>query len=547
MAKTRVINLAKELKMDVRDLLHHLKEDLGLKVDNYLSSLDADTVAQVQQWARQTSPQVEELRIADHIKRRRRVAPVTVMPSSTEGAPAPEEASTAATPAATPVEKVRKPRKPKDTAARLVSLPSREEPVPPLPPEQPEFVAPLAPQATTPPTEMEEPLELSQPVETAAALTPSPAAPPKKTTPTVAKRPKEVPPAAKAPQPVDGAEVAAPSKKVRKPRKRDVPARIISLPAEPPVAAAPPPPSPAPPAASSAPPKPERARKPAAAAPTPTEEKKPDTKVKKKIKKVEVVEVAAKAKPVKKREVRERADLYGVSEREARTPARKKGLKKAIKKLSRAELTVPKAIKRRIKVGESVTVGELAKRMGIKSSDVIKQLLGMGIIATINYPIDFDSAVIVASEFGFEVERATVQEEDLLGLANREEGEALPRPPVVTIMGHVDHGKTSLLDAIRQSRITEAEAGGITQHIGAYHVELPQGEVVFLDTPGHEAFTSMRARGAQVTDLVVLVVAARKPSITPRPPQSPWWWRSIKLIKPTPIWNGSGGSWPTSV
>ena len=185
-------------------------------------------------------------------------------------------------------------------------------------------------------------------------------------------------------------------------------------------------------------------------------------------------------------------------------------MKKAIKKLSKGELTVPKAIKRRVKVGESITVGELAKRMGIKSGAIIKQLMQMGVIANINYPIDFDSAAIVAGEFGYEVEHASMQEEDLLAVGPRKEGEAKPRPPVVTIMGHVDHGKTSLLDAIRRTRVTEGEAGGITQHIGAYYVELPekQGEVVFLDTPGHEAFTAMRARGAKVTDIVVLVVAA---------------------------------------
>jgi translation initiation factor IF-2 len=185
-------------------------------------------------------------------------------------------------------------------------------------------------------------------------------------------------------------------------------------------------------------------------------------------------------------------------------------MKKAIKKVTKSELTQPKAIKRRIKVGEAITVGELAKRMGIKSGEVIKQLLQMGVMANINYPIDFDSAVIVAGEFGYEAEHATMQEEELLSIGTRKEGKAKPRPPVVTIMGHVDHGKTSLLDAIRETRVTEAEAGGITQHIGAYHVTLPggQGEVVFLDTPGHEAFTAMRARGAKVTDLVVLVVAA---------------------------------------
>ncbi len=237
-------------------------------------------------------------------------------------------------------------------------------------------------------------------------------------------------------------------------------------------------------------------------------EEKKEVKGKKKPKRPETE--TARAKPVKKREVRERADLYGGAEAETRGPGRRKGMKKAIKKISKAELTVPKAIKRRVKVGESITVGELAKRMGIKSGEIIKQLLHMGVMATINYPIDFESAAIVAGEFGYEVEHATMQEEDLLGLAVRPEGVTKPRPPVVTIMGHVDHGKTSLLDAIRQTRVTEAEAGGITQHIGAYYVKLPekQGEIVFLDTPGHEAFTAMRARGAKVTDLVVLVVAA---------------------------------------
>ena len=157
-------------------------------------------------------------------------------------------------------------------------------------------------------------------------------------------------------------------------------------------------------------------------------EEKKDVKGKKKIKRPEVPD-AARAKPVKKREVRERADLYSGAEGEHRGSGRRKGMKKAIKKLSKGELTVPKAIKRRVKVGESITVGELAKRMGIKSGAIIKQLLQMGVIANINYPIDFDSATIVAGEFGYEVEHASMQEEDLLAVGPRQEGEAKAAAP----------------------------------------------------------------------------------------------------------------------
>jgi translation initiation factor IF-2 len=470
MARTRIINLAKELKVDVRDLLQRMKDDLGLQVDNYLSSLDDATAEKVRQTMSQLSPQIEELRIGDNIKRRRRVAPVVVTPPPS---PTPEEGEEAAAePALKPPEEALKARKTKEIRARVVSLtPKGKEPAG-EPGVAPEAEAPGAPP------------EVKKAKKPAAEITPPEGAAP------------EAKPAA-------GPQVTL--KRPRKPKRKDTPARIISLPPEEAEAPVTPetPPAGAPPVS----PEEKELRYGLEVRPAP-EEKKGELKPKKKGKR-EVVEMPTRGKPVKKREIRERADLYAEGQVRG-LPSKKRGLRKAIKKVSRAELTVPKAIKRRIKVGESITVGDLAKRMGIKSSEVIKQLLGMGVMANINYPIDYDSAVLVANEFGFEVERAAMLEEDLLAKVVQEEGEMTPRPPVVTIMGHVDHGKTSLLDAIRQTRVTEYEAGGITQHIGAYHVTLPEGhgDVVFLDTPGHEAFTAMRARGAQVTDLVVLVVAA---------------------------------------
>jgi translation initiation factor IF-2 len=170
----------------------------------------------------------------------------------------------------------------------------------------------------------------------------------------------------------------------------------------------------------------------------------------------------------------------------------------------------PKKVVREVVIPESITVQELANRMAERGVDVIKALMKMGVMATINQVIDPDTAELVTAEFGHRVKR--VAESDIeIGLAKPDDlAEAkLPRPPVVTIMGHVDHGKTSLLDALRETDVAAHEAGGITQHIGAYQVTLKSGKrITFLDTPGHEAFTAMRARGAKVTDIVVLVVAA---------------------------------------
>jgi translation initiation factor IF-2 len=186
-------------------------------------------------------------------------------------------------------------------------------------------------------------------------------------------------------------------------------------------------------------------------------------------------------------------------------PMKKKVVLKTSKK---TEVTVPKPIKRIIRIAEVIAVGDLAKRMGVKGGDLIKKLMEMGVFVNINQLIDADIASLVASEFGYEVEKISLERQDLLERKEDLPEQLKPRPPVVTIMGHVDHGKTMLLDAIRKTNVVEGEAGGITQHIGAYDVQLENGHVVFIDTPGHEAFTAMRARGAQVTDVVVLVVAA---------------------------------------
>lgn len=188
----------------------------------------------------------------------------------------------------------------------------------------------------------------------------------------------------------------------------------------------------------------------------------------------------------------------------------KKKFGKARKQQLRLQQPVPekKASKKVIKISSGITVNELSQALGIKASEVIKKLMDVGIIATINHIIDIDAASLIASEYGYSVENVSFNEAIALEESADSPESLVFRAPVVTVMGHVDHGKTSLLDAIRKTNVTSSEAGGITQHIGAYSVQIDDSMITFLDTPGHEAFTEMRARGAGITDIVVLVVAA---------------------------------------
>jgi len=458
MSKVRVYELAKEFGIENKEFIAKLKT-LGIAVKSHSSTLEDNEVERVRrEFAAKGEKEVVEKRVKSTVIRRRAVR----LPAD-EAAEIEEAAAPAPEAPAEPSEREEKVEKEETPAA-----PEKEEKV-----EKPEKDV-----------TQEKPAESRAEEIPAAAAAPAtekaPAKPETPPKPDLSRQAQII----RRPDPSERREVQRPPAAI-------TPQTQIRKPAGP---------APVQPRGQGAPPAGADARGAAAAA---------DKKGGKKAVEVVMDSVAAKKKSMIKQVIDKKDKRVRLREVEEEESPRWKGDRKAaVVRMKKTEITTPKAIKRRIRISEAIRVGELAKQMGVRASDVINKLLGLGMMVTINQSIDVDAATLIAAEFGYQVEAVTAEYDELLQRVEAEPRNLKPRAPVVTVMGHVDHGKTSLLDAIRQTNVIEGEAGGITQAIGAYHVHVKDRDIVFLDTPGHEAFTAMRARGAKVTDIVVLVVAA---------------------------------------
>ncbi len=538
MGRMRVHELAKELNMSNKDLLD-LIQKLGLQVKNHMSTLTDTAVQRIRQhFAESRTETVEEKRIAPGVKRRRKV-------TTGEGEILPTEEA--------PLTEIQVEKPVIERVEPPVVQPPATPPTPSVVEEAPEVEVAAVPEPSVPEVTVEAPIEV-------VSVEAEPKILPEKEAAETFEAEESLQPV-EAPSEVLGVEATPPAAPVRvRPisETTETPARIIAPPpSQPPIAVEVPTVSPPPPAEEAIAAeeeeeedgKPKKAKKrrrkkarkdePARIIKLPeliTEEAEPEEEIditqlaprlqvkteepevrdaarKKRTRPEEAekeAEARRKAAAPRRKEVVEREDLYSKKELAAqadRERSRDRG-KSGLRVVAKPEPVAPKVTKRPIKIDEAITVANLAKQMGVKVGEIIKKLLQLGLVASINQAIDFDTAALLASEFEYEVEKVGYEEEDILQVQEDRTEDLQPRPPVVTVMGHVDHGKTSLLDAIRDTNVIKGEAGGITQHIGAYFVKLENGDIVFLDTPGHEAFTSMRARGAKVTDIVILVVAA---------------------------------------
>ena len=436
MAKIRIYELARDLSMPNKELLEKLS-DLDIPVKNHMSSLDEEAVKKIKGNILSVKPEeVEETRVKPTIIRRRRKATSKKPSSTVDLAPEPERAPIEEEADSESTPKDLKKEEDKTEKGEIAQV---DKTVEELKPQEPE--------------------EKTKAIEEEKSI-------------------KE-----KAPAKV---------KKIgKKKKKKEAPAKIIKMPDP-----------------QSTKEKIIKEKKDIKEYPTnqkaiekpEKKDNKTQTKPKKKIKEPQGEKESSQDKKFfkkkisfKRKEVIERSQLYDGNKGGRRG---KKGQKAKIsRKSQKTQITTAKAIKRRIKIGDTIILSELAKRLGIKTGEIILKLMDMGVMATANQTLDFETSVLVASEFEYEIEKAVFEEEPILRQEKDDPEKMSARPPVVTVMGHVDHGKTSLLDVIRETSITKIEAGGITQHIGAYYVTTDIGQIVFLDTPGHEAFTSMRARG----------------------------------------------------